>query len=425
MTSPFFTPSLLAQIKHQFLQVDQDFNQNKRLYFDNGGGSLRLKKTIEQMVLYESIPDTIEREHDMAQQLQQIQRQGEADFRLMLNAHGGTIFTSLTASKAMFDIVQTIVRQAPGNNLVTTALEHPSAFDAMSAYARETGKTLRVIPCHHETGRIEVEDVVKQVDTNTALLNIIYSSNISGAYTDLESVVKAVRAINPDIYIVVDAVQYAPHDIIDLASTAIDAITIAPYKYYGCRGSGFAWLSDRVARLSHQKLAAKPDTEWELGSPAPWQFAVVSEIVSYVCWLGGHFSHNSDKRTLFTTGMQHIKRHEQALLDRLLEGSPGVAGLRHINGIKVWLDQVMSSQRHLVVSISFDHLDAAQAVVEYGNRGVTVCAREHSSLYSQRILASLQWPSVVRITPMHCHSPADIDRFLAITSQIAPNKKTR
>lgn len=46
----------------------------------------------------------------------------------------------------------------------------------------------------------------------------------------------AARAIKPDLYIVVDAVQHAPHGLIDLQKTPVDGVNIAPYKFFGCRG---------------------------------------------------------------------------------------------------------------------------------------------------------------------------------------------
>jgi hypothetical protein len=60
------------------------------------------------------------------------------------------------------------------------------------------------------------------------------------------------------------------------ASLAVDGINIATYKFFGSRGSGLAWLSDRAAALPHHKLAGSKKDYWDLGSSAPAQFAVVN-----------------------------------------------------------------------------------------------------------------------------------------------------
>jgi selenocysteine lyase/cysteine desulfurase len=203
--------------------------------------------------------------------------------------------------------------------------------------------------------------------------------------------VRRARAIKPDLYIVVDAVQHAPHGLIDLQHTPIDGITIAPYKFFGCRGSGFAWLSDRAACLPHHKLAGKGAGVWDLGSVAPWQFAVLSEIVDHVCWIGeqaiGRGS-DIDRRARFATGMEAIVRHEKALLARLLHGDRGAPGLRHIEGVTVYLDHDDLDRRDLIIAIGFDQLGCADAVREYEKRGVIVYERVASSLYSRRMLES-------------------------------------
>jgi hypothetical protein len=182
-----------------------------------------------------------------------------------------------------------------------------------------------VAPSNPVTGGVDVEEIVRLVDKDTCLLNVIYASNISGAKLDMAEIVRRARAIKPDLYIVVDAVQHAPHGLIDLQKTPVDGINLAPYKFFGCRGSGLSWVSERAAVLPHHKLAGKKPDFWDLGSSAPWQFAVLTEIVDYVCWLGGQFTGATDatpdRRALFVAGIGHIELHERALLAALLDGN--------------------------------------------------------------------------------------------------------
>ena len=303
--------------------------------------------------------------------------------------------------------------------MVTTALEHPSSFDAMQLYAQRLGKELRVAPSNPVTGGVGVEAIVDLVDADTTLLSVIYASNISGAKLDIAEIVRRARAVKPDLYIVVDAVQHAPHGLIDLGQTPVDGINIAPYKFFGCRGSGMAWVSDRAALLPHHKLAGKKPDFWDLGSAAPWQFAVVTEIVDYVCWIGGQFTDSTDRRALFVRGIEKIELHERALLSRLLDGSDAAPGLRRLPGVQVFLDYEDLAKRDLILAIGIDGLEYAQAVRAYEQRGVIVYERVATSLYSKRMLDSFGLAGAVRVSPLHCHGVADIDRFLHITQQIA------
>ncbi|WP_175683053.1 aminotransferase class V-fold PLP-dependent enzyme [Burkholderia cenocepacia] len=419
MSSPhgaLFPDALMQQIKSRFHHVDRDVDGRERLFFDNAGGSFRLKAAVDAYARVDALPDCPERIHARALDLQAIQSRGEDDVRTILNAQGGTVYASLTASGAMFDMVRAIMENVPGTNAVTTVLEHPSSYDAMTVYAERTGKTLRIAPSNPETGGVDVDAIVALVDADTALLSVMAASNISGAKFDIETIVARAREKKPDLFIVVDAVQHAPHGVIDLQRTPVDGINFAPYKFFGCRGSGMSWLSPRAAALPHHRLAAKENGVWELGSPAPAQFAVVSSIVDYVAWIGRYFTDSDDRRTLFVEGMHRIELHERALLAALLDG------LRAIDGVEVYWDHADLTQRDLIVGIGFAHLEPTQAVREYEKHGVIVYERVASSLYSGRMLKSFGLAGAVRISPLHCHAPDDIARFLAITEALAAQR---
>ena len=77
------------------------------------------------------------------------------------------------------------------------------------------------------------------------------------------------------------------------------------------------------------------------------------------------------------------------------------------------------TKRDLIIGIGFEHLGCTQAVVEYGKRGVTVYERVASSIYSRRMLESFGLEGTVRVSPLHCHSMADVEKFLQVTEEIA------
>ncbi|PRG57322.1 aminotransferase class V-fold PLP-dependent enzyme [Burkholderia gladioli] len=415
----FFPETLMTEIRSRFHHVDRDIDGRERLFLDNAGGSFRLKAAVEAWARVDALPDCPERIHARALDLQAIQAGGEADVRTILNAEGGSVYPSLTASGAMFEMVRAIMENVPGGNAVTTILEHPSSYDAMTYYAQRTGKSLRLAPSNPRTGGVDVEAIVSLVDADTALLSVMAASNISGAKFELAEIVARARAVKPDLYILVDAVQHAPHGLIDLRETPVDGINFAPYKFFGCRGSGISWLSPRAAALPHHRLAACDQGVWELGSPAPAQFAVVTAIVDYVVWIGRHFVDSNDRRALFVAGMERIEAHERALLATLLDGRGGQRGLRAIDGVEVYWDHDELARRDLIVGIGFAKLEPTQAVREYERRGVIVYERVATSLYSGRMLKSFGLAGAVRISPLHCHTPEDIERFLAVTEELA------
>ena len=254
-----FDPALSAEIKDRFYYVDADPEFGQRLFFENSGGSLRLKASVEAQAKYQAFPDCPERLHDRSRALKKVQLHGIDDImHIVFGASGGALISEMTASQAMFQIVGVILENCPGKSAVTSVLEHPSAYDAVKYYCDKTGKEFRVAQANPKTGGIDVEEIRRVVSPDTCLLSIMYASNITGSIMDMAGIVKAAREINPDIYIVTDAVQHAPHAVLDVDALGVDGATFAPYKFFGTRGMGYGYVSDRVAKLPHRKVLQRP-----------------------------------------------------------------------------------------------------------------------------------------------------------------------
>lgn len=419
---PVFSPELQKEIKSKFYYVDEDPFGKKRLFFENSGGSLRLKACVEAKAKYESIPDCPMRYHDVSQKLHEVKANGIRDIMEVIfgAAPGeGALVTELTPSRTTFSIIRAIVENVPGKNVVTTSLEHPSAYDSLKIYAEKRGMEFRVAQANPKTGGVDVDDIISLVDKDTCVLSVMSASNISGYVFPMKEIIAKARAIKPDLYIISDAVQHQPHQALYAHDLGVDAMVIAPYKAFGIRGCGYGYVSDRAAVLPHDKLEGKEAKEWELGTYPHANFAAMSAMVDYVCWLGSHFTKSEDRRTQYVTGMQKAHEQETALLIRMLEGSPEVPGLRHIPGVEVYFDGPVSPERDLVVAMGIKGMDYTALREEYGRRGVLVFERINTSIYSKRIVESLGQTGLIRVSPIHVHDFDDIDQYLKVTATIA------
>lgn len=415
-----FSKSLSEEIKNRFYYVDADPEFGERLFFENSGGSLRLKESVLKQAEYQAYPDCPERTHNRSLDLKRVQLQGIDDImKVVFGAKDGALLSEMTASQVMFQTVGAILENCPGDNAVTSVMEHPSAFDAVKYYCDKTGKEFRVVGANPASGRIEVEDIKKVVTPTTTLLSVMWASNITGAIMDMEGIVKAAREINPDIYIVADAVQHIPHAAVDVDALKLDGVNFGPYKFFGTRGMGYGYVSDRVALLPHRKVLARDPKIWELGSPTPGNFAAMSAVVDYVCWIGKQFIDSEDRREQYVEGMKRIHMHEQSLLDLMLNGTANAAGLRSIEGVEVYADDPDLSRRDLIVGIGFKNMSYSDAVLEYRKRGVIVFERLNSSPYSKRAVEAIGTTGAIRVSPLHCHTEEDIEKYLLITKEIA------
>ena len=420
-TDRMFSEEELAEIRAQFYYVDKDYYGRKRLFFDNAGGSLRLKKAEEAFRRIDSMPDASEHSNSLALELAALEDRGREDIKhVIFNAKNGTIYPTYTASQIAMEMIRVILEYAKGTNVVTTMLEHPSVFDAARMYSEKHGMELRVAGVNKATGGVDTETILGLIDENTALLCCMAASNISGYIYETEKICKKAREINPDIYIYIDAVQHAPHGILDPEKWGADVTSFAPYKFFGVRGFGIAYLSDRVSTFAHHRLLGKAEDDWEIGSPATAQFAVITEIINYVADLGKKvFPEETDRRKLFEAGMQRIADHERGLLEMMLEGTGDVPGLRHIPGVIVQMDGKDLMTRDLILGVEFEHLTCQQAVAEYEKRGVITFERALSSMYSKRMVEAFGSKGMVRLSPLHVNTPEEIRQFLQVTKELA------
>lgn len=414
-----FSPELQQQVRERFCNVDAD-SFGPRAFFENSGGSLRLKACAETAIAVDTHPDCPGRHQKQADIQDAYVKQGYRDLYLMFGTQKGSIITCLTASQVMFNIIEAITQAIPGKNMVVSVLEHPSAFDSVQYYAERHGLELRVLRSNPAIGGVDVSEVERLVDKDTVLLSCMYSSNITGAVNDIPAFVKAARSIKPDLYIVVDAVQHMPHSAVDLeALDGIDAMNFAPYKYFGLRGSGVGWVSERCAVLPHNRILCYPKDTWELGSTAPHLFASYTAIVDHAAWIGSQFIESEDRRELFVEGMHRIELQERALLHRALEGTDELPGLRKIKGVRAQCDNPDLTQRDFILPVTFDNMDVTSAVEEYVKRGVYVFERKAPNHYSKRIVESFGLDGIIRISPIHCNSPEEIDQLLRASAEIA------
>lgn len=421
LTGEFLPQELLEEIRDKFHYVDYDYRGKKRIFFENAGGALRLKSAVKRFAEVEAIGDCPSRIHEVALELKKVIAQGQLDIRRIFGvSEKGSIITCFTASQVMFEMTRAIAENVPGKNIVTTKLEHPSSYDSASQAARKLGMELRVAEPNQESGATDPDAIAALIDQDTAFLSVIYASNISGAILDMAEIVRKARGVKPDLFIICDAVQHAPHGLIDAEKLQLDAVNFAPYKFFGVRGFSVGWVSDRVSQLDRfSRIIAKPNEDWSMGSTSPAQYSAVSEIVTYVAWIGSHFSESKDRTELFREGMKCIKLHERALMDRILAGSEKVEGLRDIKGVRVFLDFPDLRSRDLILAIEIEGLDYADTVKEYEKEGVIVFERVAISYFSKRVVEAFHLKGAVRVSPLHCHTAEDVDQFLEITKKIA------
>jgi len=413
-----FPAKLMEEVRKRFLYVDWDPYTGERVYLEASGGGLRLKSVLETVCKEFALPDELFRYNPASDHVVDKYNQGIEDVKLFLGAKSGAIIPANSATHTLFRAANAIVSNIPGTNVVTTQLEHPAALSAAKHYAEMAGKELRVAEISDGTSSVPMEAILEKVDKNTCMLLFQHASNQTGAVNDAKTIIEEARKIRPELYVVVDAVQYAPHGEIDVEDIGADAYAFGPYKAYCVKGIGFAHISDRLAKLPHENLILKPDTNWILGSPPHAMLAAWSAVVEYLCWLGSQFTDSTDRRTQVVASKKAIHGHMLALLERILHGSDQDEGLLDMDHIEVCGMEEQIANRMCILLFQVKGMDSTTAIGHYNSKyGIRLAARVKDS-YSTNALEGLDWPDGVRLSAAHYNTSEEIDRFLKASKDI-------
>lgn len=413
-----FSDDLLGQIRERFAHVESDPFTGKRIYFENIGGSLTLKSVVEVVAALTALPDNAGRKNPASQEIDSIIARGLEDVKNFMGARSGVIALSESTTSNVYKTLTPIILNVPGNNVVVTDLEHPSIYDATKILADRYGKQWRSAKILRTKAIIDIESLLDCIDSQTIVLAIIHGSNNTATKNDVKEIIRQARKIKPDLYVVVDGSQSAPHTLIDVEDFACDVYLASSYKTFGKAGASPVFLSDRASLLPHDKLAGKPENYWELGTREPAGYASWSAVIDYLCWLGSQSTRSQDRRELICAAMKEIEQHECALTHRMLKGTRDIRGILDINGVTVVGEVEDLTIKDPAFLINVEGMNSAELVSALDSHSIVVTNRT-SDAYSRHTLHALGIEEGVRVSACHYNSPQEVDAFLKALLEIA------
>lgn len=135
------------------------------------------------------------------------------------------------------------LRWRPGDNLVTFRNEFPSNIYPWLRLRDALGVEVRM--CEERAGRVDLDELLKLIDSKTRLVAISQVQYASGFRADLERLGRAARA--HDALLVVDVIQAMGVVETSAEDELIDAAAGASHKWLlGPEGVGLLYLSDRA-----------------------------------------------------------------------------------------------------------------------------------------------------------------------------------
>ena len=408
---------LLENIRGQFAQIDGCPVQGPRVFFENAGGALTLSKIVDTSAKYAAIPDNQGRDNPGSHELVRVINKAKQGLRAFMNAPKGQFFVGESGTELIFRLVMNACLGTAKDGVVLgSTIEHPATRSACARWAPISGKEHVLITHDDAKGLVTADAYTSHISKDTRVATILHTSPVTGMGMDVAAIAKAIRAVSPDCFIIVDGIQHAAHGQIDISAYDVDGYVISPYKMFSRHGYGLAWISERMAALPHDSLVGGPAENWELGTRDTGAYATMSDVVDYIEWLGSQVCDSDDQRTRFEAAGNAIHDHEQVLTDAMIHGTgnlPGLAEMAHVHII----GGVDNPAREGLVSIYVDGIDSRDVVAHLNSEGVRTHLRK-ADHYSGNVLDPLGLDSCIRVSMCHYNSTAEVAQFLGVMKNI-------
>ncbi len=325
-------------------------------------------------------------------------------------ASGREIVIGQSMSMLTFQISRSLGRGwQPGDEVIVTRMDHEGNVSPWLRLAEERGLTVRWLPFNRETWRIEPEDLKPLLNERTRLLALNYASNLTGSINDVAALTALAKAAGALVY--VDAVQFAPHGLVDVGALGCDFLVCSAYKFFGPH-LGVLWGREAIladlypyaVRCAPQELPGRH----EIGTPQTELFAGLVAAADYLAWLGAETGSGGTRRQRIAGAYAAATAYEMPLAQDLIDGLRAIPGLK-VQGIT---NSNRLHQRVPTVSVVHpDHSNKALAKA-LGGQGINVWSGHNYALEVARHLGLDEAEGVLRIGLAHYNTAGEVERIV-------------
>lgn len=344
-------------------------------------------------------------------------RAHEAMAELLGAGSGGEITIGQSMTTLTFQLSRSLGRRfRPGDELIVTHMDHEGNVSPWLQLAEDLGPTLRWLPFNRDTWRIEPADLAALLNERTRLLALNYASNLTGSINPVAELAALAKRAGALVY--VDAVQFVPHGLADVAKLGCDFLACSSYKFFGPH-LGVLWGRAQLLRELHP-YAVRCNTKdlpgrHELGTPQTELLAGLAAAVDYLVWLGeltgGSGSQTpvrGSRRERIAAAYGAASAYEMPLAQMLIDE------LRRIPDLEV---QGITESNRLnvrVPTVSFTHpahrnSDLARAL---GEKGINVWSGHNYAYEVARFLGLDEREGVLRIGLAHYNTQSEVERIV-------------
>lgn len=203
----------------------------------------------------------------------------------------------------------------PGEEVLITQLDHEANRGPWLSL-RQKGIIVREVKVK-ENGTLDYLDLEHKINEKTRLLAMGMASNLTGAINDA----KIARKLTYDVgaWLLLDAVHYAPHFLIDVEEIGCDFLLCSAYKFYGPHVGILYSKPGLLDRLPTERLRTSAQTAPFSIETGTLNHAAIAGVNAAVEFLAS-FSQASSLREKLKETMVEIGKYESVLFKKLYQG---------------------------------------------------------------------------------------------------------
>jgi cysteine desulfurase family protein (TIGR01976 family) len=316
-----------AEIRAHFPALERIHAGRPVAYFDGPGGTQTPRAVADAMVdyLYHhnanahwAYPTSAETDAILDGA-----RAAMADF---LNASPGEVVFGANSTTLAFHASRAIGAQcSAGDELVITEVDHHANVGPWQALAREQHVTLRVVRMDPQTGALDWDDFESNVSARTKLVAVSAASNALGTITDVKRAVELAHSVGAWAF--VDAVHYAPHNLVDVRGMDCDFSMCSAYKFYGPHVGVLYCRRELLESLPFAKLQPAPDIAPDRAETGTLNHEGIAGAAAAVDFLASLAPAAGSRREQLRIAFEGLHQRGTSLMQRIWKGLESIDGV--------------------------------------------------------------------------------------------------
>lgn len=402
-----FTPELA---RAQFSALTQHYNDQPVIFFDGPGGSQVSRGVLEKMTDYLGKYNANLGGHYFSSHVTgEVMNNARESVRALLNAPTpDNIIFGMNMTSLTFHLSRIISRHwQAGDEIIVTELDHYANVSSWQQAANDKQVTVHQIPLQQADCSLDVARLCEQITAKTRLVAVTYASNVTGSIVDIKTITEAAHRVDAQVY--VDAVHYAPHNLIDVQALGCDFLVCSAYKFFGPH-IGMAYIAPQwLQRLQPYKVEPATDVgpgRFETGTQSFEGLAGVTAAVDYLAQWG---TPGASLRQRLQESFADYHRHEENLCRYFLQR------LQQIDDVQLYGSPQADCQRRTpTFALTFKRHAPEQVARRLGRHNICVGS---GHFYAQGLIQRLNLQDsggVLRIGMMHYNTLQEIDTLFEL-----------